>query len=191
MRIATRSSLLWTTILFFPIALLQMPWPTSATEDTPAHNLQLSIVRDSSERRAGGPPMFRVELQNTGKDDLVLSLGMMLGNGRKQYPSAITLIIADSAGKSRIFDLRGPAFVAGRVDPFILPLPIGAKYSLPIDLNNYWSAASKEFDYKLRGAYTIEAKFTGEKVPASQDALLAPYWIGKVTSNQLSFEVAN
>ena len=195
MRMATRSSklfsLLLTAILFSPMALSPMAWPMHVTGDEPIRNLQLSIVRGSTQIPAVGPPKFRVELRNTGKDDLILNLGIMLANGRKQYPTAIVLILTDSKGKARVFDLRGPAVVAGRLDPLILPLPIGATLSLPVDLANYWSAATQEFGYKLRGSYSIEAKFTSEKVPASQDVLLAPYSIGEVTSNRMTFVVAN
>jgi hypothetical protein len=201
MRISTRSSMLFslllTVILFSSAALSLMAWSKHTTRHEPTSSLQLSIVRDSSERPAGGAPKFRVELRNTGKDDLILNLGIMLANGRKEYPKAIVLIITDSEGKSRIFDLREPAFVAGRLDPLTLPLPIGATFSLPVDLANYWSAATQEFEYKLRGSYSIEAKFTGEGV-SRQDAnldvkglALMPYWVGEVTSNRLTLEVAN
>jgi hypothetical protein len=201
MRIAARSSklfaLLLTAILFSPIALSTMAWPMHATEDEPIHNLQLSIVRDSPQIPAVGPPKFRVELRNKGKDDLILNLGIMLANGRKQYPNAIVLILTDSEGKARVFDLREPFYVAGRLDPLVLPFPTGATFSLRIDLDNYWSAASKEFEYKLRGSYSIEAKFTGEGVhrpdanPDVKGLALMPYWVGEVTSNRLTFEVAN
>jgi hypothetical protein len=183
-------TLLLTVVLFSSIARSLITW-TARAEDAPIQGLQLSIFRNSTEPPVAGPPKLRVELRNTGKNDLILNLGMMLAKGRKQYAKAIVLILTDSEGKSRTFDLREPAIVAGRVDPMVVPLPIGATYSLPIDLNNYWPAASKEFEYKLRGAYTIEAKFSGEKVPARQDLLLALYWIGAVTSNRLTFEVSN
>jgi hypothetical protein len=180
-----------TAILFTPIALSPMAWPAHSTRDEPIHDLQLSIVRDSVQIPPAGRPKFRVELRNAGKNGLILNLGIALANGRKQYPKAIVLILTDSEGKARVLDLREPAVVGGRLDPMILQLPIGATFSLPVDLADYWSAATQEFDYKLRGGYSIEAKFTGKKVSASQDRLLAPYWVGEITSNRLTFEVAN
>jgi hypothetical protein len=178
-------------ILFLSIALSPSTRVISAAENQTVDCLQLLLVPDSTPPVAGKPPGFIVELRNTGKEDLVLNLGMMLANDRKQYPRAIVLILTDSEGKSRIFDLREPFAIAGRLDPMVVPLPKGATFSLPIDLDNYWSAASKEFEYKFKGSYSIEAKFMGEKVPAQQDLLLAPYWIGEVTSNRLTFHLSN
>jgi hypothetical protein len=195
MKPASRSrlvfALLLTVILIFSIALLPMAGLMPASDDQPSHGLQLSIVRDTAEPFAGRPPRFRVELRNTGKDDLTLNLGIMLANGRCQYARAISLMVTDSEGKSRVFDLREPATVGGRIDAFILPLASGAMYSMPIDLGNYWPASSKEFEYKLRGSYSIKAQFKGERAPRDMDILLASYWIGSVTSNTLNFQVPN
>ena len=184
--ILTFTSMLLPSNASRPIAL-----PVLATDDESLGGLQLSIALDSTQHTAGQLPKFNVELRNTGEDDLILNLGIMLANGRKQYPKAIVLLITDSEGKSRLFDLREPSAIGGRMDPLIVPLASGGAYSLPVDLGKYWAAPSKEFEYKLRGAYSIEARFTGEKAPARQDTLLARYWIGKVTSNRLTFEVAN
>jgi len=66
-----------------------------------------------------------------------------------------------------------------------------------VDLDDYWAAASNEFDYKLKpGVYVITAQLTGYSVSsqvASLDvkcAALMPYWQGTVTSIQLRFDVA-
>ena len=184
-------ALFFTAILFSSIALSPTAHPLGFAEEQVAATLQLSLAPDTMQPATGKPPNFRVELRNTGKDDLILNLGIMLANGRKQYPRAIVLIVTDSEGKSRVFDLREPWFVAGRVDPMIVPLPAGATFSLPVELDKYWAAASKEFEYKFKGNYSIEAKFNGEKVPPREDLLLAPYWIGAITSNRLTFVVSN
>jgi hypothetical protein len=63
-------------------------------------------------------PKFRVDLQNAGEDDLILNLGITLANGRKQYPKDIVLLLTDSPGKARRFELKEPFYVAGRVDSF-------------------------------------------------------------------------
>lgn len=141
-------------------------------------------------------PKFRIDLRNTGETDLILNVGMMLANGRNQYVDAIFLTLTDALGKSRQFALRGPGLIAGRVDPLIVPLPVGAGFSLPVDIDNYWAAASKEYDYKLAaGTYSIEAQFTGLSVGRRdtnldvQGIALMPYWNGTVRSNSLQFEV--
>ena len=45
-------------------------------------------------------PKLRVELRNASQSDLVINLGTMLANGKKQYPKEIVLILIDSQGKS-------------------------------------------------------------------------------------------
>jgi len=52
----------------------------------------------------------------------------MLANGKKQYPEAIILVITDSRGTFHEMGFAGdPWAIAGRVDPFVLPLPAGAR----------------------------------------------------------------
>jgi hypothetical protein len=158
--------------------------------------LQMSIYPDQASRADSKPPKFRVELRNAGESDLILNLGVMLANGKEQYPNAIVLTLIDAEGKSRRLDLREPGFVAGRLDPLVLPLPFGSAFSIPVDLDKYWAAASNEFHYKLKpGSYSLEAQFTGRGVSQREANLdvkgiaLMPYWTGMVTSNRQQFEV--
>ena len=64
-----------------------------------------------------------------------------------------------------------------------------------MELDKYWAAASKEFDYKLKpGSYSLEAQFTGKGVSQQEANLdvkgiaLVSYGKGTVTSNRLPFE---
>jgi hypothetical protein len=163
----------------------------------PSRELEVTMHLDATGHIQSDLPKFRMELQNIGKRDLVLNLGITLSNGSKQYPDALVLMIIDPQGKARQFDLIGPAVVAGRLDPLILPLPIGSTFSLPVDLGKYCAAQSKEFEYKFqRGTYSIQARFTGKAVTQQEANLdvkgiaLMPYWTGTVTSNQLPFDVS-
>ncbi len=157
--------------------------------------LKMNVQLDLNE--VGGPktPKFRVELQNAGEEDLVLNLGITLANGRKQYPREVVLILTDSQGKARRFDLIEPTCIAGRVDPLIVPLPVGSTFSIPVDLEKYWAAASNEFAYKFKpGTFFLEAQFSGRGLTQREANLdvkglaLMPYWKGSVTSNRLRFE---
>ena len=163
----------------------------------PNRGLEMNINLDDSVQSGSQTPKFRVDIQNAGDHDLILNLGFMLANGRKQYPAAIVLTIIDMQGKARQFDLVGPGALAGRMDPLVVPLPAGSAFSLPVDLDKYWAAASKEFAYRFqRGSYLIEARFTGKAVPSEEANLdvkgiaLMPYWTGTATSNRLKFEVS-
>jgi len=157
--------------------------------------LKMNVRLDAAVAGESKAPKFRVELQNAGQDDLILNLGITLANGRKQYPKDIVLLLTDSQGKARRFELREPAYIAGRVDPLIVPLPVGSTFSIPVDLEKYWAAASKEFEYKLKpGMYFLEAQFSGRGLTQSEANLdvkglaLMPYWTGSITSNRLQFE---
>jgi hypothetical protein len=162
----------------------------------PRRDLEMTLRRDAGVQDQTKLPRFQLELRNVGEHDLVLNLGITLANGSRQYPQAIVLTIVDPQGKSRPFDLIEPGGVAGRMDPLILPLPVGSAFSLPIDLSKYWPAASKEFEFRFyRGRYSLEARFTGKGVSSQETNLdvkgiaLMPYWTGTATSNRLQFEV--
>src|SRR5262249_47591611 len=45
------------------------------------------------------PGSLTLEVRNTAPKDAVLNLGIMLANGARQYPSAITLTLTDANGK--------------------------------------------------------------------------------------------
>jgi hypothetical protein len=172
--------------------------PSAETWGEAVSGLQMTIYLDRAEGVPSKAPKFRLELRNAAQKDLVVNLGMMLANGKIQYPNAVVLVLTDAQGESRRLDLREPWAIAGRVDPFVLPIPIGATFSIPVDLDKYWAAESKEFDFKLKpGTYSLEAQFTGRSVSQQEANLdvkgiaLMPYWTGTVASNHLRFEVAS
>lgn len=157
--------------------------------------LKMNVHLDAAAVGESKVPKFRVELQNAGEDDLILNFGITLANGRKQYPKDIVLLLTDSQGKARRFELKEPFYVAERVDHLIVPLPVGSLFSIPVDLEKYWAAASKEFEYKLKpGTYFLEAQFSGRGLTQPEANLdvkglaLMPYWTGSITSNRLQFE---
>jgi hypothetical protein len=85
----------------------------------------------------------------------VLDLGIMLADGKKQYPTAIALSLTDAHGRSRRLELRGPSYILGRVDPLVAPLPVGAAFSIPVDLNNHWAASSKEIQLQPHSRHLL------------------------------------
>jgi hypothetical protein len=184
-------------IVLFPVFLILLVGHTPQVSGQPNRELEITTRLDGTANDQSDFPKFRVELRNLGARDLILNLGFTLSNGSKQYPSALVLMIIGPDGKARQFDLIGPPGVAGRMDPLVLPLPVGSTFSLPVDVGKYWAAQSKEFEYKFqRGSYSIQARLTG-KVVSPQEAnldvkgiALMPYWTGTVTSNELPFDVS-
>jgi hypothetical protein len=134
-----------------------------------------------------------LEVRNTGPKDAVLNLGIMLANGARQYPTAITLVLTDAEGKEHHAELAEPAgVIGGRLDPFIVPLPSGASLKLPLHISKcFWYASGQleDFEPDPPKHYTLQAQFTGKGVSQDQANLdvkgiaLMPYWTGAVVSN--------
>jgi hypothetical protein len=139
-------------------------------------------------------PMFEFELANTGEHDLILNLGYMLANGRRQFASAIHLSLRDAQNNTEILDLKGPPVIAGRVDPFVVPLPKGARIIVPINLADYSNPEQKIYEIQLKpGKYFLSAEYRGEGVKQAnldmQGIRLMPYWLGPIHSSEISFVV--
>lgn len=138
-------------------------------------------------------PRFNIALQNIGKKDLVLNLGIMLANGKEQYSSAVILIFTDPNGKRREFHNnigRHPG-IAGRVDPFIVPLAIGCTYILRTDFDNYWSLSPKGLSVPLpKGHYRVAVVFNGKAATFKQTGVYTQglYWNGTIKSKEILFE---
>jgi len=142
------------------------------------------------------PTQFLVELHNPGRGDLVLNVGIALANGSKQYPDRVLFTLAMPDGKVRHLEPPEPGFIAGRLDPLIVPLPAGATFSFPIDLKK--CTASREKIWKLGfppGRYTLQAQYSGARVPGAEANLdmkgiaLMPFWTGNAQSSPVVFAV--
>jgi hypothetical protein len=145
------------------------------------------------------PHLFRVELHNSGTQDLVLDLGMALANGAKQYPNAIEFALTTSDGRIlHLVPVNDLGMIGGRVDPLIVPLPSGATFSFLINLEKYLSPQEKDWKLHLsRGRYTLQAEYTGRAVPMTEANLdvkgiaLMPYWVGRVASTPVVFTLTS
>jgi hypothetical protein len=174
--------------LFF--GLLAAHAAIAGAQDAQSAQLDLTLIPTSI------PTQFRAELHNPGTTDLVLNLGIVLANGAKQYVDRVRFTLTMPGGKVFHLDPAGPAFIAGRLDPLIVPLPAGATFSFPIDLKK--CTASKEKNWQLtfpQGRYELRAQYTGERVPFADANLdvkgiaLMTFWTGNVQSSPLAFTV--
>jgi hypothetical protein len=159
------------------------------------NGLQMTIYLDQMDSEQSKLPKFRVELRDAGAHDLIVNLGMMLANGKLQYPDAVDLTLTDAQGVSHPLGLLGPIVIDGRVDPLVVPIPVGAAFSIPVDLDKY---VGDELPRQLKsGFYSLQANFAGRVVTDDETNLdvkgisLMPYWTGTVTSNKLRFEIRN
>lgn len=173
-----------------------LPAATGASSDSihdsewglPVNGLQMSISED--EPTNDGNPRFQVQFRNIGKQDFMLNLGRVLGNGRTQIPDRISLELPDPSGKTQRLKFFNNIFVAGRVDDYVIPLKTDSTYSITVDLDQFYSPDSKGFNLRLTSGRT--------KVVGSLDGLVAmninsdtpgialmEFWTGKVWSNTL------
>jgi uncharacterized protein (TIGR03067 family) len=146
----------------------------------PRNGLRLGLYL--AEGDGDGPARLMVVLENRGAEDLVINLGIMLGNGKKQVPMAIRLIFTDSGGRRHIVRPSAPR-IAGRVDPFAVPLPAGCRYAKA-------SRDVEELTDRLApGRYRVRAEFVGKSVgkkDVNEDTAglaMITYWTGTIQSD--------
>jgi hypothetical protein len=143
----------------------------------PNQGLRISI---SLLEPTGSNPEFNVAFENIGERDTVLYLGHMLSNGAVLWPEAIRLVVTDTYKRStefRFFDRRYPA-IAGRIDPYLVPLRVGSIYSLKLNLGHFWHSGYKLESHLPPGHYRISARFEGRGV--GEQATADSTWVGMV-----------
>ena len=136
---------------------------------------------------------LQLALRNVGDDDITLNLGSMLANGKVQLPDRIAIKFTDAQGKTRVFKFgdKKHAFVAGRVDYYVVPLRSGSTYTLKLSPDQFWCLETKEFSMPLLpGDNQLTAQFEGTGAPQPNLDMpaikLMNFWLGKVESNTLT-----
>jgi hypothetical protein len=158
-RLQKAASFVATLVLLGGLSVAQDP--KAKDWGSPVDGLQMRIYLDPATGQSK-VPRFKVELRNVGEKDLLLNLGIMSRSGEQQYPSAVSLILVESQRLFQFIELKRslPASEAGK-ETLYLPLPVGASFSFPVDLDNYWAVNSKEFDKLKPGTYWLAAHLNG------------------------------
>jgi hypothetical protein len=161
------------------------PGPAATAEDPvwgkPLNGLRVGVC--PAKPRDDGKLRVWVVLDNVSTDDLVVNLGLMLANGKKQLPMAVRLIVIDGDGKEHILRRNEPG-IAGRVDPFVVPLSSGNRYAISCDLEDWRERLEP-------GRYRVRAEFVGEAVTRNKVSLdttglvLMTYWTGTISSDDV------
>ncbi len=155
--------------------------------------LGVSVADDNVDAKRS--PEILISLENISKEDVVINLGFMLANGKRQYPIGLHLLLTDSGGITHEFHYFPPeAGIAGRVDQFIVPLPAGSIYQLRCPLNRFMQ---KDAPFGLigPGQYTLAASFEGRSVTQHETNMdmvglsLTQYWTGTINSGKISISV--
>jgi hypothetical protein len=165
--------------------------PAGAFAWGPPHNgLRVGLAQEGPGRQGGVRLAFALE--NVGQGDLTVNLGAMLANGKRQYPKALALTLTDGQGRVRTLR-RTFSRVAGRLDPFVVPLPAGCRYTLRYDM-----ADIVDVDQAAAGAlwppgrHRAAVEFVGKAVSREQTnrdstgLALMTYWTGTARSGEVT-----
>ena len=159
--------------------------PNSKDWGSAVNGLRMRISLGQAANEQFKVPRFRVELRNVGGKDLLLNLGSKSRDGRRQYPTAVSLVLVDAQGGSQWLELKRtvPVSDAG-TETLSLPLPVGASFSFPVDLDDYSVATSNELDHRPKpGTYLVAAHLNGfinEYITPTTAKYGEPVWVARV-----------
>jgi hypothetical protein len=155
---------------------------------TPAASggVQLLVQLDAQRYSAGENPSFRISLRNSGKENLLLNGGELLGNGAEIW-SSITCEFHTSTGQRLPLSLGwGVPGVAGRIYFLGVPLRSGSVYTVSVTPKDYYVAKSERLAV---GVYDLACTYTGAQSMYRDSTQLPPCWEGVVTSNTARVEI--
>jgi hypothetical protein len=178
--------------------------PRGADEEGPAGGkavggLRIRLHPPAAQRVQKLPPWCEVVLENVGDGDLNVKLGYSLANGKSHHPAALRLLALRTGKKTRtLLYMKGRlAGVAGRLDPLVVPLPAGSRYTLRCAFDQFADAETGgPIDLPAEG-YRIAAELVGQAVtkqevnPDRQGLALMPFWEGKARSNEVQLPFAD
>jgi hypothetical protein len=152
-----------------------------------------------------GVPNLLVTFRNTVDRDIQLHLGYIGGSSLrpcKLYNRDIScsfnflLKVGDDSGAARTYTFRGPSYVAGRLDPYIVYLSARSTSTLELGVDQFWSPATGEYQPLTlsKGIHKLSLQFEGRapglfNLDQSELSKLT-YWKGTLTSNWLSISMA-
>jgi hypothetical protein len=169
------------------------PAPRLAAPEEPAWGKPIKAMRLGlhTMKAKGGEARLMAVIENVGDDDLIVRLGIMLANGKKQLPTAVRLTLTGGDGKSRTL-VRKVGVIAGRVEPFIVPLAAGCRYSVSCDLGQFVPMDAPGMP-PTPGRYKMAAEFVGESVTGKVNGDSGPglmsYWTGTIRSADVQVTV--
>jgi hypothetical protein len=152
--------------------------------------LRLVVPANKDPKKA--PEHFSIVVENVSDRDLNVRLGYSLNNCRSHHPDSLGLTArAGGEAPRRLIYFDGRGGIGGRVDPFVVPLPAGASYTLLCPFKNFVDPESLlPIDAKARD-YRIAASLAGKPVTKNDvnlDTLgqtMIPCWQGTIHSNEV------
>lgn len=121
-------------------------------------------------------------IANVGGEHAAVLIGLRLGNGRSYLASALTIeAFSNPSTQPQEFEFL-IGWIAGRVDPWIVPMPAGAAYTFNVGM--------KDFISREQHTLLSDADFPVEvvlrlKAPPIQDVAFGEGFVGVLTSSRL------
>lgn len=135
----------------------------SAIQESP----RISIEVGCESADGVGVTAFTATLRNTGDADTAIVLGLTLSNGKVYLANDLTLL-ASRAGSDVVqeygfFDPKHA--VAGRLDPWVVPLPQSARYRVSLPVNQFVSRSSPFAPIPIRtSAWQVRLRLEGRRI---------------------------
>jgi len=129
---------------------------------------------------------FRLTFQNVGAAPTAAIIGSVLGNDRKYLVGSLGFTLSRAGAADTNFDYFDPTVVGvgGRVDQWLVPLPVGASYSVVVSIpKGIRDLFSTPADMHAR-LTTQENRNPNLDV---QGLRFIHVWVGTLTSERISF----
>jgi hypothetical protein len=130
---------------------------------------------------------FRVTIENVGATPVPVVLGGILGYHKKYFLGSTRLIVRRDPLPEQILNYVDPsiAAVAGRVDPWLVPLPPGGSYTIVLPARHFVSPGKHVADdFSSPARLRLELKtFEIEPNVDTQGLQFVKPWIGTVTTD--------
>ena len=117
--------------VFTTIAVFGTFGLTSAAQTTAIDPLRLTLECEQASTLT-----FRLTLQNVSTEPTAAVIGTILANDKKYLPGSLAFTLKRTGVADSTFTYVDPSVsvVGGRVDPWLVPLPAGASYSVVVSI---------------------------------------------------------
>jgi hypothetical protein len=183
-----------TALLAFPISVCGLAaghvvLPRSQAQAvTPATSADLRLLVELNVQRysVGENPSFRVSVHNSGKENLLLNGGELLGNGAEIW-SSISCEFQTSTGQRLPLSLGwGVPRVGGRIYFLGVPLRPSSTYTVVVTPKDYYVP---KIEHLAVGVYDLSCTYAGAQSVYRDSTQLPRCWEGVVTSNTARVEI--
>lgn len=115
-------------------------WSASSAQAPGGSAVDLELACQSQ----GDEVELKVTLRNVGVADTAVALGSVLANGTKYLADNLGLDVRTASGitRYRFSDPSVPG-VAGRIDTWVVPLPVASEYTMTLPLTHFWSSGEQ------------------------------------------------